>query len=265
MKKKLFILIVFLITTSVFSHEYILLAYDFFVKKGEKLELHLFVADGFNIEAERPFQESMTKNFKLISENGKTNFIDLVKDGNLPVLEIDINFEGLGLIHMQRDYARITMTNEKFKSYLKADNIENIKIDDTTKTEQTERYTRYIKTLIQSDIKPNDDLYSKEVGHVFEIVLLQNPYLLSKDDWLQAKILFNGNPLKNKAITARNRLGNESATYQYSITDEDGICSFKLERGGDWYLHSTHMIESLDKSDTDWESYWATFSFGMKE
>ncbi|NBC57341.1 MAG: DUF4198 domain-containing protein, partial [Bacteroidetes bacterium] len=179
MKKKLFTLIVFLITTSVFSHEYILLAYDFFVKKGEKLELHLFVADGFNIEAERPFQESMTKNFELISENGKTNFLDFVKDGDLPILEIDVDFEGLGLIHMQRKYARITMTNEKFKSYLKADNIENIKIDDSTKTEQTERYTRYIKTLIQSDIKPNDDLYSKEVGHVFEIVLLQNPYSLS--------------------------------------------------------------------------------------
>jgi uncharacterized GH25 family protein len=62
-----------------------------------------------------------------------------------------------------------------------------------------------------------------------------------------------------------NRKGNESAIVQYSRTDENGICSFKLEREGDWFIHSTHMIESPDKNDADWESFWTTFSFGMKE
>ncbi len=265
MKKITTILLAIFLVTTVFAHEYILLAYNFIVKEGETLELHLFVSDGFNIQLERPVQRAITKKFELISENGKTDLLAKVKDGDLPILEMEVDFKGLGLLHMERDYARITLPNDRFKSYLQGDNIENVTIDETTKTEQSERYTRYIKTLIQSDPKADDDIYKTVVGHTFEIVLLQNPYQLSQGDWISAQVLFMGEPLKGKVITARNRHGNESAISQYSRTDDKGICSFKLERPGDWFFHATHMIPSRDKNDTDWESFWVTYSFGMAE
>ncbi len=264
MKKAVAILLTLFLATTVFAHEYVLIAYNFIVKEGEKLELHLFVADGFNIEMERPVQKSITKEFELISEKGKTDLLPKLQDGALPVLEMDVDFKGLGLIHMERDYARITLPNDKFKSYLKGDNIENIRIDDSTKTEQSERYTQYIKTLIQSNQKSNDEIYKTVVGHNFEIVLLQNPYELSQGDWIRAKVYFMGEPLKDKVITARNRKGNEPAIFQYSRTDENGICSFKLERKGDWFFHATHMIKSRDLNDADWESFWTTISFGLQ-
>jgi uncharacterized GH25 family protein len=178
---------------------------------------------------------------------------------------MNVDFKGLGLIHMERDYAKITLSNDKFKSYLQGDNIENIKMDDSTKTEQTERYTRYIKTLIQSNPKSKDNIYKTIVGHNLEIILLQNPYELGQGDWISAKVLFMGKPLTNKVITARNRIGNEPAIFQYSRTDEKGICSFKLEREGDWFFHATHMIPSTAKDEADWESFWTTFSFGIQE
>ena len=65
-----------------------------------------------------------------------------------------------------------------------------LRINDSTKTEQSERYTRYIKTLIQSNPKPNDEIYKTTVGHNFEIVLLQNPYGLKQGSWIKAKVLF---------------------------------------------------------------------------
>ena len=162
---------------------------------------------------------SITKGFELINENGKTDLLPELKDGDLPILEMDVDFEGLGLLSMERDYARITLPNEKFKSYLKGDNIENIQINDSTKTEQSERYSRYIKTLIQSNPKPNDEVYKTIVGHNFEIVLLQNPYELKRGDWIKAKVLFMGEPLKDKAITARNRKGNEPAIFHFNIQE----------------------------------------------
>ena len=265
MKKAITILLMIFSATTVFSHEYVLIAYNYIVKKGERLELHLFVADGFNIELERPVQKSITKKFEMINENGKTDLLKISDDGALPVLDMEADFKGLGLIHMERDYARVTLPNDRFKSYLEADNIENIKIDDSTKTEQSERYTRYIKTLIQSTPKQNDEIYKTVVGHNFEIVLQQNPYELEKGDWIYAQVLFMGNPITNKVITARNRIGNEPAIFQYSRTDDKGVCSFKLEREGVWFFHSTHMIVSPDKNDTDWESFWTTFSFGIEE
>ncbi|MGB3775895.1 MAG: DUF4198 domain-containing protein, partial [Leeuwenhoekiella sp.] len=259
------ILFTVLLTTTVFAHEYILIAYDFIVKEGEKLELHLFVSDGFNIETERPFQKSITKKFEMINENGKTNLLGKLEDGALPILNVDVDFKGLGLLHMERDYARITLPNDEFKSYLEVDNIDNVKINDSTQTEQSEKYTRYIKTLVQSNPKANDEIYKTVVGHNFEIVLLDNPYQMKKGDWINAKVLFMGKPLSNKVITARNRIGNESAIYQYSRTDNKGNCSFKLEREGIWFFHATHMIPSQDKDGTDWESFWTTFSFGLEE
>jgi uncharacterized GH25 family protein len=265
MKKAISVILTIFLATTIFAHEFVLIAYNFIVKEGDKLELHLFVADGFNIELEKPVQKPMTKKFELISENGKTDLLPKIKDGALPILEMDIDFKGLGLIHMERDYARTTLLNEEFKSYLKGDNIENIKINDSTQTEQRERYTRYIKTLIQSNPKANDAIYKTVVGHNFEIILLQDPYKLSKGDWISAKVLFMGKPLVNKAITARNRIGNEPAIFQYARTDEKGNCTFKLEREGDWFLHATHMIASPNKDDADWESFWTTFSFGLKE
>jgi uncharacterized GH25 family protein len=265
MKKIIVQILIICLTGTVIAHEYVLIAYNFVVKVGDTLELHLFVADGFNIELERPLQKSITKKFELINEKGKNDLLAQSKEGTLPILQMKIDFKGLGLIHMERDYARITLPNDKFKSYLQADNIENIKINDSTKKEQSERYTRYIKTLIQSDFKQNDTLHKKIVGQQFEIILLQNPYELRQGDWIRAKVFFMGKPLQNKVITARNRLGNEPAISQYARTDSDGVCSFKLERKGDWFLHATHMIPSPDKNDTDWESFWATYSFGMPE
>ncbi len=259
------VLMTFFLAISVFAHEYVLLAYHFILKEGEKLELHLFVSDGFNIELERPVQKSITKKFEMINEKGKTDLLATAQEGSLPVLEMNVDFKGLGLIHMERDYDRIILPNDEFQNYLKTDNIENIQIKDNPKHEQSERYTRYIKTLIQSNPKQNDEIYKTVVGHHFEIVLLQNPYELKKGDWISAKVLFMGKPLMNKVITARNRTGNESAIYQYSRTDEQGLCSFKLEREGVWFFHATHMIESRDKNDTDWESFWTTFSFGLEE
>ncbi len=265
MKKIILALFSCLILSSVFAHEYVMLAYQFVVKKGDTLEIHLFVADGFNIELERPMQSEITKSFNLISENGKINLLSEIKNGVLPILKRTVNFKGLGLISMQRDYAEITMNNEKFKSYLIEDNIENVTINEVDKTEQKERYTRYLKSLVQSNPLQNDSIYKTVVGHKFEIVLLENPYLKNEGDWLSAKILFNNIPLQNKIITARNRNGNKSATVQYSRTNMDGICEFKLDRTGDWFLHATHMIASEDKKAADWESFWTTFSFGLPE
>lgn len=265
MKKKItgFLFLCFLLGT-LSAHEYIMIAHDFILKKGDLLELRLFVADGFNVEFERTLEKDMTKSFVLFSENGETNLLEEGADRDFPILQREIDFEGLGLICMERDYARITMLNEDFLDYLQHDNIEHISIDQETKTEQTERYSRYIKSLIQSDKKVQDDLYKKQVGHIFEIVFLNNPYEAKVGDELQIQVFFEGKPLTNKVMTARNRIGSLNPIVQYARTDLEGKCKFFLEREGDWVVHATHMIPCPDPSDSDWESFWTSFSFGLE-
>lgn len=262
--KKLFLfaglcLVVFI----VFAHEYILLAAKYRLQKDDMMELHLFVSDGFNIQLERPFQKNITRAFELITKDKITDLQQT--ESALPVCNRKVDFDGGGLIHLERDYARISLATAKFLEYLKEDHIDKIadKVD-VKKGDQKERYTRYLKCLVQSGNSFDDTVYKKITGQNFEIVLLQNPYLLHKGDKLSVKIIFMGKPLINKLITARNRTGNENALAITARTNEKGICTFALIRKGEWFIHATHMIACPDKKDSDWESFWASYSFGME-
>lgn len=265
MKKVLVALCLCALLFSALAHEYILIAYKYKVQKGDTLEMHLFVADGFNVEMERPMQTAITKKFELINENGVTDLLATTKNGTLPIVNFKVDFDGLGLLHLERDYARHVMATDKFLDYLKEDHIENIKVkNDPTKKVQKEKYTRYIKALVQSGNKQSDTLYKTITLQNFEIVLLQNPYALPIGSLLKVQLLFMGKPLANKVLTARNRTGNEPSIALTARTDSKGICTFKLSRKGDWFIHSTHMIPCPDKADSDWESFWASYSFGME-
>lgn len=266
MKKILIIVSVLFITSIVWGHEYMLLAYKYRLQRGDTLEMHLFVGDGFNIQMEQPMQIDMIKKFELQTKNGTTDLLKETKDQALPIVLRKVDFDGLGLLYLERDYARISLPTDKFLNYLKEDHIENIKLEKTSANElQRERYSRYIKTLVQSGKPSNTDtLYKKKTGHTFEITLLQNPYMLHNDDVLKAQVFFMDKPLSNKVITARNRTGNENTLFLTSRTDKNGICFFKLPRKGEWVLHATQMIPCPDKSDSDWESFWTSYSFEIK-
>ena len=264
MKKiSILLLTAFLIIFTAIAHEYILIASNFKVNRGDTLELHLFVADGFNIEQERSLKRPIVKKFELLTNSQQVDLLAENKDGAFPILKRQVDFDGLGLIHMERGYSKITLENKKFLAYLKEDHIENISIKGSQKKEQKERYSRYIKCLVESGKVNEDTLYKTITGQQFEIILLQNPYKLKIGTRLQAQVFFKGKPLANKVITIRNRMGGESATRQLSRTDANGICSFAINRKGDWFIHATQMIACPEKEEADWESFWASYSFGV--
>ncbi len=266
--KKLFILLFSICCcTVVFAHEYFLSAYHYKVKKGDTLEVHLFVADGMNVQLERPMQINKTIRFQLLHNAGILDLLAATPDGTLPMVERTVDFDGLGLMVLERNNTPHVMETGKFIEYLKEDHLENITVPkEAMNKPQRERYSRYIKSLVLSGTaNANDSVYKKVLGQNMEIVFLNNPYLLKKDDMLQVQVFFMGKPLPNKVITARNRTGSLAAIEQTSRTNAKGICSFKLSRKGEWLIHATHMIPSTDKADSDWESFWASYSFGMEQ
>lgn len=260
--KKAGVVIFLLLSFIAFAHEYVLLAANYRLKRGDTLELHLFVADGFNIEKERPYQITSTKKFELLTKDSAVNLY-ATPEGSLPIVNHKVNFDGGGLVHLQRNYARIEMPTQKFLAYLKEDHLEGIapKVDMQKKL-QKERYTRYIKTLVQSGDVYTDTLHKQITGHQLEIVLLQNPYTLKKGAQLPVQLLFEGKPLQNKVVTARYRKGNTAAQALTARTNNKGICSFAIQEG-EWFIHLTHMIPCPDKEDSDWESFWAAYSFAI--
>jgi hypothetical protein len=207
----------------------------------------------------------MTRRFEMLTRRGKEDLLASSADNAFPVLNKQVDFEGPALVHMERDYAKITLANDKFLAYLKEDNIENIQID-RAKPEQRERYSRYIKCLVISEnATAADTMHRARVGHRLEFIFLENPYLLKVGDKFSVQVLFEGKPLANKVIKARNRIGNQPATQQAARTDKNGICRFSLNRKGEWFIHATHMIPCPEPTEADWESFWASYSFGLEE
>ena len=247
------------------AHEYFLSAYHYHVKKGDMLEVHLFVADGLNVQLERPMQHDKTISFELLHKNDRIDLLAATPDKTFPIVERKVDFDGLGLMVLNRNNTPHVMETSKFISYLKEDHLENITVSKANMAKpQRERYSRYIKALVLSgNTNTTDTVYKKVMGQNMEIVLLNNPYLLKKEGLLKVQVFFNGKPLTNKVITARNRKGSLPATEQTSRTDAKGICNFKLGRSGEWLIHATHMIASTETTEADWDSFWASYSFGM--
>jgi hypothetical protein len=246
------------------AHEYLLIAEDYTFKRGDTYYVHLFVAQGLNVELERPLQKAITKNFSLITSNENRDLLLLSKEDQLPVIEAIVDFDGLALITMQRDFSKIEFMPEAFAEYLKTDHLENINFDPAlTNTPQREKYSRYLKALLLSGDNAGGDLYKKEVGYNLEITLLDNPYLLNENNELRAKNLFRGMPLINKIVTFRNRQGEDNTISLTTKTDEAGIASIVIPKTGTWVIHLTHMIPCLDKTDCDWESFWTSYSFAI--
>lgn len=264
MKKIVSLLAVSFACIALQSHEYILLSENYFLQKGDPLHVHLFVAQGFNIELERPLQKHITKSFFIETTNGKTNLLQTSKDNQLSVIDTTVFFDGPALISMERDYSRIEMEPEKFAEYLQEDHLENIEFDATKVTsKQREKYSRYLKCLVLSGSDVSGNIYKKELNHALEILLLESPYTKKEGDELLCMVKFMGAPLPDKTLTVRNRDADENAISYTVKTNSEGIAKIKLQRKGTWVLHLTHMIPCADKLDCDWESFWASYSFGV--
>ena len=171
------------------------------------------------------------------------------------------------MLALERNWSYIKLEPQKFEDYLREDGMDYIiderkRLDETNK-EGRERYSRFIKTLLQVGNK-TDVTYKKVVGLKHEIVPLENPYTKKVGDSLKFQILFDGKPLVNRAVFADNRLGDKISN-QKLTTDKNGRITVKINQSGLWLIRLVVMQRcKIDCAEADWESFWSAFSFGVK-
>lgn len=266
MKRFWLILIGFVLITRVVAHDLYLLPFKFFLKKGHVLTVNMYIGDDFAKEIEKPVTIKDVNLFKWFTHNRTEDLLTAVTDSVKPVIsQKKMNFEGLGLLAVNRNYFKITLTPAKFTNYLKEERINNIlRMRDTmpAKKEEREKYTRYIKTLVMVG-NANGEQYKKVIGQTLEIILLQNPYLQKLGATVQAKVLFRGKPLNNGAVEALSLQSDGKLSKQQIYTNKDGIAPFTISNSGSWMIRITYMLPS-NTDDADWESFWASYTFGIK-
>jgi uncharacterized GH25 family protein len=248
------------------SHDYWFEPEEFFVSVGDTVGVHLFVGEGLKADEERVLQMEKTPRFQMFSAGETEDLKAIAKDGQMPVAQVTFKTAGNYLIAMERNWSAITLDAKKFTEYLREEGLDSIvaqrEQSGEASKEARERYSRYLKSLVQAGSR-QDDTYRRELGFTLEIIPQTNPYSLQPGGELRAKVLFEGKPLPNANIFADNREAGNTRT-QGSKTSSNGTAVFKIDRPGLWLLRLVHMRRCENQAEADWESFWAAYTFGAK-
>jgi uncharacterized GH25 family protein len=123
------------------------------------------------------------------------------------------------------------------------------------------RYARTIKSLVRVGQGSDNDLHRRTIGQQIEIRLLENPHTLSLGAELPVHVQFEGKNLSGQLVKALVDGGDGSVVILPATTDGDGVARFELARSGQWVVRVTYLQRCAECENTDWDTYYATFSF----
>lgn len=255
------------LSLNTFGHEYWLECDNFFLRVNESTDLRLFVGLALKKDAEKPYEAAKTDSFQMFSGGESFDVRPLAEDQRSPVLKFASDRSATYLVSMERNPSYIKLDAAKFEDYLREDGMEYViaerkRLGESAK-EGRERYSRYIKTLIQVGDSRTGSAKTR-VGSRIEIVPLENPYSKKVGDDLKLQVYFSGFPLAERTVYADNRDGENYSSRKFT-TDKDGKFTIKLTNKGVWLIRLVHMQRcSRNCSNADWESFWGTLSFGLK-
>ena len=258
-------------------------AHDFWLEpevvpagKGEELALRLRMGEQLKTEEERALQKDRITRFELFSDRAKKrDLLATGQEGQMPVAKLRPE-TGASLAVMDRTPRPITMESDKFNRYLSEEGQEPI-IALRARLGQTEQagkeiYTRYLKALIQErDLAGSipSTLYKRRVGQRLEILLENDPGRMQPGKMLTVKVLFEGKPLAGaKVFACRRDAGDSGVLALTAVTSAQGLAEFKLDQTGVWLVRLVHFrvpVERKPEANTPWESFWASYSFAVRE
>ncbi len=258
-------LLFLLLTTPAFivhAQSYFLLPENFYVQKGQKIELRLLQSDDFNKQSDFKFQADKTAKFELYQGKKKIDLKPMAKDTGA-VISMQASDDGLALIDMVTTTTSNEMSRAKFLRGLDEGDPDNIaeKVKNSNQLYYKETYTSYMKTLLPVE-KNEGKVFEKPQGDEFEIVIQQNPYKFNYGDDITGEIFFQGKPLANVEVDLFVRTVNGLVFPQKLSSDAGGLIYFKLSREGVYILRAKHFIVSKDKN-ADFQSWRATYSFAF--
>jgi uncharacterized GH25 family protein len=177
--------------------------------------------------------------------------------------------EGTHLFALDWSARSLELKAEDFSEYLTAEGLDHILQLRKQRGEEThsgrERYSRYVKTLVQVGEKVSKT-FKTIVGQTIELIPLENPYDKKVNDSIRVQLLFRNVPLAGALVSATYEgYTTKPDTYEQSVrTDAEGIATIRLTQGGRWLVRSVHMLPLDNSAEADWESWWTSLTFEVR-
>ncbi|MBC7283488.1 DUF4198 domain-containing protein [Hoeflea sp.] len=247
------------------GHEFWIAPQDYTVAAGDEIRADIRIGQDFKGDA-FPYIPSRFTAFQRHDREGEGDVDGTT--GDLPALSLVPRGEGLTIVTYVSVAERIRFQGwEKFAEYLHYEGLATIPARHDARglprDEIRELYTRCAKTLVAvGDASADED---RPTGMRLELVAGENPQALSPGAEMSFTLLWEGEPLRDTQVALfRRGADGGDATRSVTRTDDEGKASFSLPGNGAYLASAVHMIEAPADRNADWESYWASLTFGVE-
>ncbi|MBT8187674.1 MAG: DUF4198 domain-containing protein [Croceitalea sp.] len=269
MKRLLSILLLAIAYLLFSSHELFLKTDSYFLESGQASELYLF--NGTFDVSENKITRDRIQDARIMGPEYEQDVVDddYYDKGNSTFLRFKAGQTGTYVAGISTIPKMIELDADAFNEYLDheglEDTIEERKQDGSYANGAKEKYSKHVKLVFQVGDKKTED-YNKFYGYPIEFVPLQNFYEMGVGDSYSFKLLRSGKPLKNHIVHYSTSMPGKDAheNENSTRTDENGIMTMMPTQAGNWYVATIHMEKSSEMG-VDYESNWATLTFGVKD
>jgi uncharacterized GH25 family protein len=263
MRRLLVITIALAASASLSAHDFWIEPTGFATDLGRVVGVKLRVGDDFHGDPV-PRSDQMIDAFVVVDANGRRQVVG--RDGADPAGLLRVTAPGLMVIGYHSRPSPVTLPAAKFAQYLKEEGLETVlaarERSGASARDGREIFSRSAKSLVRSGaMAPGSG--DRALGFPIELVAERNPYELRTGESLPLRLTFRGAPLAGTLVVAYNQ---RSPYHKLSVrSDRDGRASFKIDEAGPWLVKAVHMVPAPGGANADWESFWASLTFEMRD
>ncbi len=253
------------------AHEFWLSASSYRAPMNKTVAISASTGEGFRGEP-RLYAHSQTAELALHT-NRRTDLMPLAAEADSNFAMVAAPDDSGMVISFLSQFNVLTLPAAKFNAYLVSDGLDEVVRSRLDRghhhRDGNERYRRCAKTWIEG--RPGlAGRACRPIGLPFEIIPLTDPGAVGP---ISIRLLFEGRPAPGRLVLAwrgpldRNGGGFRGAdrdsteTVTQVRTNAQGEATLQLTGPGEWMISALIMIPSRE-ADADWESYWASLTFG---
>ncbi len=256
-------LLVALLPAALCAHDLYLRPAKTAVRGGEKVRVEYHNGDAFP-RSEATVVQGRLRDAKRVSSSGEAAFEDIRDEGKTTVAAFTAPARGHFQLVSRTIPNFIELAPGVFEKYLSHEGLGWV-VDWRKKNGESSRpgreiYSKYVKSLLVAEA--GDGTFAAPAGLALEFVPLDDPYAVPRLSKLRMQLLFRGKPAPGHEVELDALAGGKASRASLGPTNADGVVVVPVSARGFYKLHAIVMERRADRSKADWESFWATLTFG---
>jgi uncharacterized GH25 family protein len=244
------------------AHDLFLKLDSYFVSPGSTLVVR--VLNGTFTTSEGAVARDRLRDIAVVTPAGriKPDSSAWAAQGDTSLLTVSTGESGTYVIGASLHPLELKLEAKEFNEYLAHDGVPDVLAARRRAGEldrpARERYSKHVKAIVQVGRRRTDG-YGTVLGYPAELIPLNNPYELRPGGTLRVRALVEGQPVANQLIVAGTSIAQQSVR-----TDSTGVARVRIGSRASWYVKFIHMQPVAGDTTIDYESRWATLTFGMR-